>query len=101
MIDYDCSRAWEWLNVTLRFGLKRAEEVCIEVMGADMAVKRSRGVDYERLLKELPLRAILRVMESMSQHMVKLNDTLHKKQREVERLEDELGGNESDASDWC
>lgn len=73
VMGHDGTRAWEWLSVTLRFGLKRAEETCIELMGADEEIGKGKGVDYEGLLKNLPASAILRVMNRLSENLCEVN----------------------------
>lgn len=65
----DYSRAWQWVGDTMRFGLKRAEEACIELMGGDEAIGKGKGADYEGLLKKLPASVILRVMKKLSANL--------------------------------
>jgi hypothetical protein len=73
VMGHDGTRAWEWMSITLRFGLKRAEEACIDLMGADVQIGKGRGVDYEGLLRKLPVSVVLQVMKKMSAILCEVN----------------------------
>jgi hypothetical protein len=68
-MSYKTERAWEWLIDSGRFGLKKAEQACLDVLGTDTKMRMGGELVYEGRLKELPMSVVMRLMESLSRRL--------------------------------